>query len=360
MKLGNLLQIKWAGEKLKSQIGYYDERLYCITDGGFVTTDIVPKIVILARKFYTLRTKDYTSISKQELGKILELQKKSSTDKLSFTVTENSSIDGFTVVYIELKDLPNELESVVVYIPETELFNINIIAEVTAPESCFYVGKGTSVLKGGLISNFEAFKFSIGETSQSHSLTLDADEYASYLLGLLSNLEMKELRSKLIFNKDVITNPFKLHLLYYIPLLSVFITLLSTFGWNEWKKYELESKNESLSVEVSALLDFRDSIDANNDLTQSIVKATEQSDFVHPLWDVLHIAMTKGFYLDSYEYDGNSFEISGHAKSANEVLKAVSGMNMILNASFRGGVRKIRGDDHFTIRFQSRGSRESN
>ncbi|USD29059.1 hypothetical protein J8Z24_02900 [Pseudoalteromonas sp. SCSIO 43201] len=360
MNLGNFIQVKWFGEKLKSQIGYYDDRLYCISHEGFTPSDRVPKVVILARKFYTLRTKDYASISKQELNKILELQKNSSKAKLTYTVNENSSIDGFTVTYIELKNLPMTVTSAAIYIPETELFNREVIAEVNTPNSSFYIGKGTSVVKGGLISTFEAFKYSIGQSSDANNKTFNADEYAEYLLNLLLMTDFKKFRGKIILNQGMLANPLKLHFLYILPLISIFIVLLSVLGWNELKRYQLESKSEHLAPEVSALLEYRNTIDKNNALTQTVTNIVQQTKLVHPIWDVLNIAMNNGFYVDRYEYDGNSFEISGHAKNANQVLKAVSDIELISNASIRGGVRKIRGDDHFTISFQSKVQNETN
>lgn len=98
MKINDLIQNIKTKDWLRNHVAYFHEKLFTLTSNGFVEIEHVPKIIIVARKYYSESWQTYPSVSLKELKELLKLQqnaKQSVIIKQSYS--KNEQQEGFDV-----------------------------------------------------------------------------------------------------------------------------------------------------------------------------------------------------------------------------------------------------------------------
>lgn len=354
MKFINFAQSKLVGGIFDANIGYYGGQIQVMTKSGFLNVDYTPKVIILARKYYDICIEEIPAISKSELKSLLKLKRVNVSCLVKVTYETNPAIDGYTIKTITIHNrVKNKLEHALAFIPESELLqrSTDNIASFDTPAGMLFLSAQKAVYQGGLISNYHMFLHSVGGSIDTPQVEVGSDQYAQYLTANYLNVELTELRDVLIGNIDYNWSPLKLHSLYMIPFFVACATVGAQITWNAWQLNQYKNTANNASSDVTALLDIKSSIDSHADKIKAVNIIAQQQQLTLLQWHVLYVAFDSGFTAESFDFKEGVYKLRGYSDSASETLAAIAKIEFVSGASFRGGVRKFRNRDNFTIQF---------
>jgi len=359
MKNYNLIQQIKAKDWLKQHVAYFHEKLFSLTTNGFVETKRIPKVIIVARKYYTESWQTYSSISLKELKELLKLQHEAKQNCIiKKNYTKNEQQEGFDVKTTEFNELISENYSNCFLIPETDLIAHNyehesIALELTTPAGClFYAqteGKARSTYKKGLISSLDLFSLSVGVSDKAQRVELDSSQYCQTLWTTLKNYPLAKI-NKLIssdFKKSVNTN--MLHATYWAPLISASLFILILNGYFMLQHSALEEKLSENSQQITSLLSKKQNIDDTNKYVIDVSSELTSLPRVLGHFQVVHEAIKAGMDIQQFKGDSSEITLRGFANSASTVLSAISELPELSSAQFNGPVRKSGKRDYFVM-----------
>lgn len=366
MNLALLLKQPLLEKYLLKQLAYYANGWYAF--GGKLVEDKCfknlnsskAKLVIIAKMHYRQSWQSYASVSKKELQQIIALQKSNENPTATiFQVIKNIAIDGYEVKKItferELLDLLGEKR---LLIPETELFSEQNsqqpwVLSLSTPVGTLLAGcfaeKCTSLYAKGLVSSLDAFKLSSGIPAGIVPLHIDEKNYASFLFKQLVKQKVNRLYQKMAFNAKAWLKAEDLHLLYWAPLLtaSAFYLITNSFLW--FQNYSIESEMAEQGTEIRQLLENKSMQGQQSQLLQLLNDEFSKTSTVHEHWSLVYTLVENGMHIDRLTFANNLLSIRGKADNASKILAVIAKSTSVANASFKGAVRKSRGQETFTI-----------
>jgi len=382
VNLALLLKQPRLKKTLLKQLAYYANRWYVFEgkpaidntakdsangEYSFKTIDSSKaKVVIVAKAHYRQSWQSYTSISKKELQQVLTLQKSTENSAATiFQVVTNSAIDGYDVKRTTFDaQLLNELGEQRLLIPETELFGLQEqqndfnnnqvwLSSLETPAgllfASFFAGKCTSSYAKGLVSNIDVFKLSSGLPVEITPSYINKQNYASFLFNGLIRQKTDHLYSKVAFNFKTWFKAKDLHLLYWTPLLTAFIFYLLTNSYLWLQSYNIENDLAEQGSEVSQLLDNKFQQDQQSQLLNFLNSEFSKTATVHEHWSLVYQLVEGGMVINKLSFSKNLLSIRGEASNASKVLAEIAGSPYVDSASFKGAVRKSRGQETFIL-----------
>lgn len=317
-----------------------------------------PKIVIVARKHYSIEQESYPALSLAELKSMLKIKSEQINTVKPITIIEaNKDIDGFNVTTIRFTQYTEQLAKAWLLIPETALLynhnNEKTLLQLSTPagELFYSQTKNTShsAYAQGLINNLVTYKHSVGIADTIQAEQIEAPQYLVYLANTLSQKPLPELLKQCMFNYQQQSNPLKLHLLYIAPLLSVTLYIALSWGWQWLSVYNLQQEVSAQSQQANKVLTQKNQLDALNNKTALFNQYVGSKSTVYQHWDILNSALKNQMSIDIFSQQNGQIQIRGSAPNANKVINAVSQQPMVAGVIFSGGVRKYRGEDKFTL-----------
>lgn len=357
VNLNNFTKIKKLRNLLESKLTYFSDRFYQVSKSGFLPIENCKNIVIVAAKHYQLEVKEYPSISRKELDKLLKLQSTTLHGK-KHRVIAKPSIDGFEVKTVSIfPEVLNKITQGKVIIPETELL-IGVTAfsqEIDTPAGRLFVHEGSYAYQSGLMPSFELFCYGAGASNTISQNLLRSPEYSKKLNELLFELPLAYLSTICIISLVKQQNPLSLHWLYGVPLLTSFITLLSFVAIDTYQLHAVESALQSNRKNIDSLLTQKSLADKKQNLVISVNNILAERELTFPVWQVVFFATQQEMLISSLRMSGGEIQLRGNAPTANEVLTAVAQIKGVKDTAFEGNVRNVRGKEHFTITFRLEG-----
>lgn len=325
----------------------------------FATAQLnAPKIVIVARKHYSIEQQSYPALSLIELKSLLKIKsEQASTLKAITTIETNKDIDGFNVTTMQFTQHLDLLAKAWVLIPETALlYNHNdekSLLQLTTPagELFYSQTKNTShsAYAQGLISNLATYKHSAGIAEATQATYIDEPQYFAYLANRLTQKPVAELLKQCMFNFKQQTNPIKLHLLYIAPLLSVTLYIAIALGWQWLGVYSLQQEMSTQSQQANKVLMQKNELDRLNKQAALFNQHIGTTSTVYQHWDIINSALKNDMSIDIFSAKNAQIQLRGSAPNANKVINAISKEPIVAGVIFAGGVRKYRGEDKFTL-----------
>lgn len=359
MKNFNLIQQVKAKEWLKRHVAYFHEKLFSLTDTGFSELEKVPKIIIVARKYYTESWQLYPSITLKELKELLKLQYDASQSSIiKKHYTKNEQHEGFDVKTIQFSELISERYAQCFLIPETDLIAYNYEHESVALElatpagSLLYAqaeGKAHSTYKKGLVSSLDVFSLSVGLSDKAQRVELDSQQYSETLWTTLKNYPLSKI-NKLVssdFKKSVNIN--MLHATYWAPLISASLFILIMNSYFMLQHSALEEKLNNNTQQITSLLSKKQNIDDTNKYVLDVSNELTSLPRVLTHFQFAHEAIKAGMDIQQFRGDPNEIMLRGFANSASTVLTAISELPGLSSAQFNGPVRKSGKRDYFVM-----------
>jgi len=359
MKINNLIQQIKAKDWLRHHVAYFHEKLFSLTANGFAETERVPKVIIIARTYYTESWQTYPSISLKELKALLKLQqdaKQSCIIKKNYT--KNEQQEGFDVKTIQFNELISANYSQCFLIPETDLIaqnyeNKSVALELTTPAGALFYGqaegKAHSTYKKGLVSSLNIFSLSVGLSDKALRVELDSSQYCEILWTTLKNYPLSKI-SKLVssdFKKSVNTN--MLHATYWAPLISAALFIIIVNGYFMIQHSMLEKDLSENTSEINLLLSKKQSIDDTNSYVTDVSNELTSMPRVLSNFQIVQEAIKAGMDIQQFRGDSNEIMLRGFANSASTVLSAISELPELSSAQFNGPVRKSGKRDYFVM-----------
>ncbi|MDC3212123.1 hypothetical protein NQU47_06035 [Pseudoalteromonas distincta] len=317
-----------------------------------------PKIVIVARKHYSIQQQSYPALSLTELKSLLKIKSEQASTLKPITIIEvNKDIDGFNVTTIQFTQHLELLAKAWVLIPETTLlYNHNdekSLLQLTTPagELFYSQTKNTShsAYAQGLINNLATYKHSVGIADTAQTTHINSQQYFAYLANMLTKKPFSELLKQCMFNFKQQTNPIKLHLLYIAPLLSVTLYIAIAFGWQWLSVYNLQNKMGTQSEQANQVLAQKNELDALNKKIGVFNQYIGSKNTVYEHWDIINSVLKNDMTIDIFSQTNGQIQLRGSAPNANKVINAVSQNPNVAGVIFAGGVRKYKGEDKFTL-----------
>ena len=317
-----------------------------------------PKIVIVARKHYSIEQQSYPALSLTELKSLLKIKgEQANTLKPITTIEPNKDIDGFDVTTIKFTHYTEQLAKAWLLIPETALlYNHHTeksLQQLATPAGVLFFSqtKNTShsAYARGLINNLVTYKHSVGIADTTPAEQVEAPQYLAYLANMLSQKPLPELLKHCRFNYQQQSNPLKLHLLYIAPLLTITLYIALAWGWQWLSVYNLQQEVSAQSQQANKVLTQKNQLDALNSKTALFNQYVGSKSTVYQHWDILNSALKNEMNIDIFSQQNGQIQIRGSAPNANKVINAVSQQPMVAGVIFSGGVRKYRGEDKFTL-----------
>lgn len=359
MKINNLIQQIKAKDWLKHHVAYFHEKLFSLTANGFVETERVPKIIIIARAYYTESWQTYPSVSLKELKELLKLQQgivQSCIVKKNYI--KNEQQEGFDVKTIQFNELISANYSQCFLIPETDLIAHNYVQKSVALElmtpagALFYgqaEGKAHSTYKKGLVSSLNVFSLSVGLSDKALRVELDSRQYCETLWTTLKNYPLSKI-NKLVssdFKKSVNTN--MLHGIYWAPLISAALFILIVNGYFMLQHNMLEEDLSKNAQKINLLLSKKQNIDDTNSYVMDVSNELTSLPRVLSHFQIVHEAIKAGMDIQQFRGDSNEIMLRGFANSASAVLSVISELPELSSAQFNGPVRKSGKRDYFVM-----------
>jgi len=377
---------------LLKQIAYYANGWYVFDDNTGTNADTdqysfkanaisKAKIVIVAKIHYHQSWQNYTSVSKKELQQILTLQKSNEKSANTiFQIFSDNTIDGYQVKKTTFdSQLMNEIGEQKLLIPETELYsspnesqiatntNTNANSNTSTPSNqtwlssietpagtlftCCFANKSasTSTYAKGLFSSIEAFKLSAGLPSDIKPTYITKQNYASFLFNCFTQKKLNKLYGKVAFNAKSWFKAKDLHLLYWAPLLaaSIFYLLTNSYLW--LKSYNIKNELAQQSSEVSQLINNRYQQDQQRQLLNFFNAEFSKTTTVHKHWSLIYQLVESGMIINRLSFSEKLISIRGKAPNASKVLTEIAENPAVKRATFKGVVRKSKGQDSFTL-----------
>ncbi len=386
VKLKLLTQHKQLANILQTNLGYLGDELFSFqaessndsadnTCGKSFSKKIAltksKKLIIVARKYYQEQWKTYSALTMKELKNILTLQQQVNKGlKLIQRVVINKEQDGLDVKTITFdSDLVATLSKHVILIPETELLRRHVtnggrtVAEIDSPCGVLFwshsVNKVNSVYKKGFVNNLVSFKQSVGLPNDTDDLSISEQDYATLLFQLIENTPVQQLFAvaSVNINPHELINLNKLHALYLAPLVLTGCFLLSVNSYFYVQKNILSAQLEESNAEVMALLNDKQIIDKTNQTINIINTEFLSVQATHEVWNILHKAIESGMQVSRFKRDKQGVELRGLAEQSTKILSDLNELPEVTDATFKGGIRKSRGKDSFTIVLQVKSPR---
>lgn len=359
MKSYNLIQKMKAKDWLNHHIAYFHETLFSLTDNGFSEIQSAPKIIIVARQYYTESWQTYPSINLKELKELLKLQisnKQSNITKKNYT--KNEQQEGFDVKTIEFNELISTRFPQSFLIPETDLIAHNyeresIALELSTPAGVlFYAqaeGKAHSTYKRGLVSSLDIFSLSVGLSDNAQRIKLESGEYSKALLSTLKNYPLSKLNQLVSsdFSKSVNLN--MLHAIYWAPMATAALFIVIMNGYFMVQYNSLEEKLSANNQQISSLLTKQKHIDDTNKYVSDVSTELTSLPRVLSHFQIAHEAINAGMEIQQFKGGANEIMLRGFANSASTVLTAISELPELSSAQFNGPVRKSGKRDYFVM-----------
>jgi hypothetical protein len=333
------------------------------TNGAFsslfgIQISDTPKVVIVARKHYSIEKQSYPALSLIELKSLLKI-KNEQANKLKpiTTINANKDIDGFDVTTVQFTQYQELLAKAWVLIPETALLynhrdEKSLLQLATPSGNLFYSQtKNTShsAYAQGLISNLITYKHSVGIAETMQATLINEQQYFAYLASMLDQKPISELLKQCMFNYKQQANPIKLHLLYIGPLLSVTLYILVALGWQWLGVYNLQKEMGAQNQQANIVLTQKNELDGLNKKIELFNQHIGTQTTVYEHWDIINSALKNNMSIDAFSLTNAQIQLKGSAPSANEVINAVSQEPIVAGVIFSGGVRKYKGEDKFTL-----------
>ncbi|MCK8132673.1 hypothetical protein [Pseudoalteromonas sp. 2CM28B] len=359
MKSYNLIQQLKSKDWLNHHVAYFHETLFSLTDNSFSEIQNTPKIIIVARQYYTESWQTYPSISLKELKELLKLQNSNKQNKITKTnYTKNEQQEGFDVKTIEFNEFISTRFSQSFLIPETDLIahsyeRESIAMELNTPAGVlFYAqaeGKAHSTYKRGLVSSLDIFSLSVGLSDNAKRVQLESSQYSKALLSTLKNYPLSKL-NKLIssdFTKSVNLN--MLHAIYWAPMITATLFILIMNGYFMLQHNTLEEKLSAKNQQISTLLAKQKHIDETNRYVSDVSNELTSVPRVLSHFQIAYEAINAGMEIQQFKGGANEIMIRGFANSASTVLSAISELPELSSAQFNGPVRKSGKRDYFVM-----------
>ena len=310
MKINDLIQNIKTKDWLRNHVAYFHEKLFTLTSNGFVEIEHVPKIIIVARKYYSESWQTYPSVSLKELKELLKLQqnaKQSVIIKQSYS--KNEQQEGFDVRTTQFNELISTNYSQCFLVPETDLIahdyeSENVVLELETPAgSLFYAlteGKTHSAYKKGLVSSLNVFSLSVGLSDKAKQVELDSTQYSQKLWAILKNYPLSKI-NKLVssdFRKSINTN--MLHATYWAPLISAALFIFIVNGYFMLQYSALEDQLSENTQQINSLLSKKQSIDDTNSYVLDVSSELSSLPRVLSHFQIAHEAIKAGMDIQQF------------------------------------------------------------
>jgi hypothetical protein len=362
VKLNFLTKYKIFNQYLYQNLGYFAQKCYELSGDKFTVTEAIKPILIVARQHYSEQWQTYSSLSLKELKSILDFQRKSATDiRVVQQYIVNKEQDGFDVKVIEfnekfIKSIPlNTL-----LIPETELINNQIdersVCQLVTPIGELFWAKSTdkvhSVYRQGLLNSPDAFKMSIGYPAETKVAVFEQEQYLNLLKNSLLHINILQLLKISSFEFTQQFDVKALHKVYWAPLITGLVFLLSTNGYFLYKQDMLERQLLSYGDQVTELLQAKVKQDENTIFIDAINKEVHSIPLVHDNWAIVYQAIKSNMHVQRFAKQDDGYVLRGLADDASKVLTTINNLPQVSSAGFQGVVRKSRKKDSFIIKLE--------
>lgn len=362
MKLNIISKSKLTKSWLYNKIGYVSDTFFELSKSALSVTKKSKSVMIVARHHYCETWQLYPALSLKELKSLLDLQKQVSS---GFSPIQqyfvNKEHDGFDVKTITFSsELNTLLPAETILIPETELFdlvNINrFICELETPAGVLFLAKTDtkthSAYRKGMVNNVTTFKMSVGLSDTVEQKLFTEVDFLKLLKNGLLNLPIKKLLSLSSFKINLFIQPKSMHALYWAPLITALLFLISTNSYLIYKNNILENNLTAKGSIVDELLNFKQQQDQHSELIKLLNSEIKTHKAVLPSWDIVHQATIQGMEVHQFRKRDGKIILRGIADNASKVLAGVNKLPQVSSAVFDGAVRKSRGQDYFIIQLQ--------
>ncbi|MDO6444333.1 hypothetical protein Q4493_00960 [Colwellia sp. 1_MG-2023] len=347
------------------QLGYYSNKLYKIEGDKLKDfSKSVPKVIIIAKCHYSEKWQSYASVTKKELDKILALKKETnkSSDRI-FQVFVNKDIDGFDVKEIIFqKKLFERLGESKIFIPESELFAQDACEQLldidTLAGKLFFSNindRQKSTYAKGIVNSIGTYKLSVGFPQSITSLSISEVEFPKFIISNLLNKNLSSFRDTCLFSFKNWFDYSKLHVLYWVPILSVLVFLIinNSYLWlsKSTTVSMIEQGDESV-LSIIAQKQKQDMLTKEFDLFSNELSGVRKT---HHDWEVLHHLLKLGMKVNQFYNKDNIAVIRGTAEDAIYILDEIGKYKFVNTVGLQGGVRKSLGNDVFVLNIDIKG-----
>lgn len=368
LTINTLTKIKLLQKTLNKSVAYFADGVFSSLFATALSS--TPKIVIVARKHYSIEQQSYPALSLAELKSLLKIKsEQANTVKPITTIEVNKDIDGFNVTTIQFTQHQPLLAKAWLLIPETVLLynhttEKSLLQLSTPAGELFYSQtKNTShsAYAQGLINNLMTYKHSVGIADAITATHIDKPQYLAHLATMLKQKPISELlKNSMVNYHQQQAKPIKLHLLYIAPLLSVTLYIALALGWQWFSVYNLQQAVNEQSQQANKVLTQKNELDALNKQIAIFNQHVGSKSTVYQHWDIISSVLKNDMSIDTFSQVQGKIQIRGSAANANAVINAVSQQPQVAGVIFNGGVRKYRGEDQFTLEITLKPQEPSN
>lgn len=360
MNIKILIKSKAIRNKIVKGINYYSDGLHDLSGKLLKGSSLNrKKVVIVAKKHYKEEWKSFSSVSKKEIEQIINNKKLNKSGHVSlFQKFKNEKIDGYDLKVTSFDEKIEELsKSSLLLIPETELIkefdSIPFSGEFETPKGTLYYGvlenKSFSSYQKGMIVSIASFKLGVGLPEDIPTLNLSRFQFFEKLIDAVFSVNLKYLFSNSYIPFSSLAKPLHLHLLYWGPLLTILMFYIGTNVYLGFKNYTLEQSINAYSSEVSETLNKKLAHDQKMVSFEHLSIELNKENQIHLYWSLIDTLLNADMTISRITYENGKFSIRGLAKKASDILNVASKHELVMSASFRGAVRKIRGEDSFIL-----------
>ncbi len=342
-------------------VGYYDDVLFqpeTNDEGELVwkeaSATFKPRLVILSRRHYHESLKKYAISEPSELKKVLALKRESNPDVVTMIAYETAQ--GFAVSEWQRNQEFSPDQTPNLWLPESLL-----LANVTENDSIYEVegtkswylynnqGAPVSVLKGGIVSNTQLFKESVGIPSEYTSETLSQQSLFDKLTQGLAQLNWFKLTGFKLSSRRYDASQLKRSAL----LLSVLVIMYGAFSsaYLYWRHQALQESISSQQGELEGALNLRREYNSLLNEVQTTTEAIMQRKHSFMIWKVLYPLIDSGMLMTNLVYSNNRYVLSGRADKATTMLRLLSEDDTVENAKFDMPVGIDKTKERFVISF---------